>query len=93
MTSARKRYTNTLNARKCTGPRTAMGKARSAQNARKHGFSLPVLADPELAPGVEAFARKIVSFYFGQESDPASGAHACRYAVAQHDIHRVRLAK
>jgi hypothetical protein len=30
---------NQANARKSTGPRTAEGKARSSQNARKHPFN------------------------------------------------------
>ena len=40
MTSARKLEANRRNARASTGPRTAAGKARAAQNARRHGLSL-----------------------------------------------------
>jgi hypothetical protein len=35
---------NRLNARKSTGPRTPQGKARSAQNSRKHGFTASTFA-------------------------------------------------
>jgi hypothetical protein len=38
-TSAKRRQANRANAARSTGPRTAKGKARSAQNARTHGFT------------------------------------------------------
>jgi hypothetical protein len=43
VSSLRKLYANWLNARFSTGPRTAAGKARAAQNARKHGLRVPAL--------------------------------------------------
>ncbi|MGD0500648.1 MAG: hypothetical protein ABSC23_19685, partial [Bryobacteraceae bacterium] len=35
---------NRANAAKSTGPRTSAGRARSAQNARKHGFTASTFA-------------------------------------------------
>jgi len=37
--------TNYINAQKSTGPRTQRGKARSSQNARKHGIRSPISSD------------------------------------------------
>lgn len=36
---------NYMNAQKSTGPRTQRGKARSSQNARKHGIRSPISSD------------------------------------------------
>jgi hypothetical protein len=89
MTSARKRFTNAQNARACTGPKTAAGKARSARNARRHGLTLPVLGDPVLAPEAEALARKIA----GEGASAARYELAARIAEAQIDVRRIRLVR
>jgi hypothetical protein len=87
--SARKRFANAQNARACTGPKTAAGKARSARNARRHGLNLAVLADPALAPEVEALAHRIA----GEGADSAIYTLASRIAEAQVDLARVRLVR
>jgi hypothetical protein len=74
------------NARACTGPKTAAGKARSARNARRQGLNLPVLVDPVLAPDVEALARRIA----GEGASAETYALAVRIAEAQVDVMRVR---
>ena len=41
------------------GPLTAAGKARAAQNARRHGLSIPVSCDPPASAEIEALAQNI----------------------------------
>ena len=79
MTSARKIRANRANARASSGPKTAAGKARSAQNAFRHGFNVPILLDPALASDVEALAQRIA----GKSADanrPGVGATGRRGA-------------
>jgi hypothetical protein len=59
MTSERKVTANRANARASTGPRTRQGKIRSAQNARRHGFSVSVLTDPLLSEDAENLAHAL----------------------------------
>ena len=85
MPSAKKMAANQANARSSTGPRTAAGKRRSAQNARRHGLSVPVFADPNLVPMVENLARKILD----GRTDSVLVARAREIAAAQVDLGRV----
>ena len=86
MTSDRKIRANRANARASSGPKTAAGKAQSAQNAFRHGFSVPIWLDPDLASDVEALAQRIV----GKGADANVLQPARRVAEAQIDLRRVR---
>jgi len=89
VTSSRKIRANRTNARASTGPRTAEGRNRSARNARCHGLSVPVLADPVLSQDVAELTRKIAG------STPSRELYelARRFAEAQIDVRRVRHAR
>jgi hypothetical protein len=91
--TARWRYTNRLNARASTGPRTAVGKARVARNALSHGLSVPVPSDPGFALEVVELARTIAQSVAGQSLAGEPHELACRVADTIVDLRRVRLAK
>jgi hypothetical protein len=79
LASKSKAKVNRENARRSTGPRSVRGKARSAQNARRHGLAG---ANPlgALSKEVEALARALV----GDHLDPDRLVHA--RTVAQMEV-------
>jgi hypothetical protein len=89
VSSLRRRRANRRNARASTGPRTAAGKARAAQNARKHGLSVPALRDPEKTRNIGELARKLA----GPKAYPQRFAAACRLVAAQIDLLDIREAR
>lgn len=89
MSTARQRKANRRNANASTGPRTAKGQARSAQNARRHGLSVAVLADPVVSREVQDWARVIA----GDAAGPEGMLIAHKIAEAQIDLVRVRKAR
>jgi hypothetical protein len=89
MTSERKIRANRANARASTGPKTARGSARAAQNALRHALSLSVYCDPALSEEVEALAREIA----GPGANAEIQELARRVAEAQIDVRRVRYAR
>jgi hypothetical protein len=89
MTSARKIEANRRNALRSTGPRTAAGKTRAAQNARRHGLNLPAGGDPAWSDEIKALARSIA----GEDAQPERYELACRIAEAQIDVVRARRAR
>ena len=88
MTSDRKTKANRANARVSTGPNTVDGRARSAQNAFRHGLSLPVHSDQALSKEVQALARLIA----GSNTSAHMQMLARQVAEAEVDLRRVRLA-
>ncbi len=72
-----------------TGPTSAAGKARSAQNARKHGLNVPEMYDPDVSAEVEFMAEEITP---GCE-DPELIGRARRIAEAQVDLIRIARAR
>ena len=89
MTSIAKVRANRANARASTGPRSTLGRARSAQNALRHALSRSVYSDPSLSEEVEKFACEIA----GPHPHPEILPIARRIAEAQIDLHRVRAAR
>jgi hypothetical protein len=89
MTTDRQIAANRANARASTGPRTARGKTRASQNARSHGMSVPVLADPQLSEAAATLARQIA----GPDANAQRLALAGHIAEAQLDLQRIRQAR
>ena len=89
MTSARKVQANRANAQASTGPRTAQGKTRAAQNSRRHGLNLPVISDPALSEQVKLFTQEILSETYNSELYQ----FACDVAEAQVSLIRIRQAR
>jgi hypothetical protein len=89
VTSERRRAANRANARASTGPKTSDGKARSAQNARRHGLNLSALGDPSHSGAIDALARVIA----GAEAGARRLRLAYRIAAAQIDLVRARRAR
>lgn len=77
------------NAHRSTGPKTVLGKMRSAKNSRRHGLSVPVSFDPELEPGVSELVVAIV----GKTEDEKRLLLARRVAEAQIDLFRIQRAR
>src|ERR1039457_2304900 len=65
LVSLRRLAANRANATSSTGPRSTQGEARSAQNARKHGFTAANFADvsPEDLRAVANLKADLISLY------------------------------
>jgi len=89
MTSERQLRANRANAQASTGPRSAVGKKRAAQNARRHALSLSVRLNPALSEKAEKLAREMA----GEGASPEIVEMARLIADAEVDVMRVRRAR
>lgn len=80
---------NRANAKRSSGPKSAEGKSRVAQNARRHGLAIPVELDPAFAPEIERLTLEIA----GDDADNSRLQLARRIAEAQIDLVRIRKAR
>ncbi len=80
---------NRANAKLSTGPKSKAGKGRAAQNAYKHGLSIPAMMLTECSPAVEAYVAQLI----GEGASSQLRAAAIEYAEAQVDVDRVRRAR
>lgn len=87
MTSAARIAANRKNAVRSSGPRTANGKARSRQNAFRHGLSLPIATNDAFSAPINALAADL--------ANKSGLAPAVAYAVAEAraELIRARQAK
>src|SRR3954469_7927264 len=89
MISSAKVQANLKNAQASTGPRTVLGRLRSAKNARTHGLSMPIYKDLDVSQEINAVAQRIV----GPDASAIEQGLGYRIAEAQITIRRVRAAR
>lgn len=89
MMNERQLRANRANARASTGPRSAAGKKRASQNARRHGLSLSIRLISALSEKAEKLARDIA----GEGASPEIIELARAIADAEVDLMRVRRAR
>ncbi len=86
MASDKQIAANRANALRSTGPRTALGRARSSRNAYRHGLSVPMHPDPQV---LETLAKAIM----GETAHEAELCAARALVEMQLELKRIRATR
>jgi hypothetical protein len=86
MASEKQIAANRTNAKKSTGPRTAVGKLKSSRNAFRHGLSGPLLSNPATSAKLDWIAGEVA----GHQASNHQKAAAQDFARAQVELLRIR---
>jgi hypothetical protein len=78
MASEKQIAANRANAKRSTGPKTAVGKTVSSRNAFGHGLSCPLPPGLPTSPKVHAIARALTSEGACDEHSASAVEFACR---------------
>ena len=89
MASEKQIQANRKNAKNSTGPKTAAGRARSRRNALRHGLSLPLTPDTEMAAKADLIRKSLVA----EQAKPTQVVAAIEFAQAQLDLLRIRAVR
>jgi hypothetical protein len=89
MTTERKVHANRQNAKCSSGPKSSDGKKRAAQNARRHGLSVPPLASEDDA----VWIKRMVDATCGVDADADIRGLVQEIFYAQSTLLRVRGAR
>jgi hypothetical protein len=91
MTSDQKRTANRANAKKSTGPKSALGKRNAARNALSHGLAIPVGSLAALQNDIEKLAW-IIARASGEQSITELSRQAAEAELELARIRKVRAA-
>jgi hypothetical protein len=84
MATERQIAANRANAKKSTGPKTAVGKRRSSRNAFRHGLSGPLPEDSVTLAAIDAIADAVSNGADGE------GQQTTAFARSQLELKRIR---
>jgi hypothetical protein len=87
MTSQKQIDANRANAKRSTGPKTAVGKLKSSRNAFRHGLSGPLPLNLARWSEIDAIARALTP------QGAEHGSAAIEFAKAQVELFRIRAVR
>jgi hypothetical protein len=93
MSTERQIAANRANAKRSTGPKTAVGKRRSSRNAYRHGLSGPLPSDELTILMIDAIARAVVGYADAKTVGADELHQATAFAQARMELKRIRVVR